>query len=148
MQMLLGCFAIVTILWQVGSVRVVRLSPGVAENSVLLGCGAGSLGNQILKFPGSAVSSISRETSTPGEKSIMSYRNVGISLPIYVASYPRRHPELFLHRRHLLFGDEGLGSRIWRSLADLHTTVSSLLARNVIDFYADQRFPTPGSDPN
>lgn len=137
----------VTVLWRVGSARVFRLSPGIAENSVLLGYGAGSLGNQILKFRGSAVSSISRGTSTPGEKSIMSYRNVGISLPIYVASHLRRYPELFLHRRHLLFGDEG--SRIWRSLAALNTTVSSLLVKNVIKLLLTQtRFPTTGRDPN
>jgi hypothetical protein len=73
-------------------VRVFRLPPGVAENSVIQGYGAGSLGNQILKFRGSAVSSISRDTSTPGEKGITSYRNVGISLPIYATSYPRRFP--------------------------------------------------------
>ena len=116
--------------------RVLRLSPGVVENSVLLGYGSGSLGNQILKFRGSAVSSISSDTSTPGEKGITSYRNVGFSLPIYAASYPRRYPELFLHRRHLLFGDGGLDSRIWRSLAVLHTTAGSLLAKNVINFYS------------
>jgi hypothetical protein len=102
----------------------------------LLGYGAWSLGNQILKFRSSAVSSISRETSTREEKGITSYRNVGISLTIYAASYPRRYPELFLHRRHLLLGDVGLGSCIWRSLAALHTTVSSLLAKNVINFYS------------
>ena len=116
--------------------RVFRFSPGVADNSVLLGYGAGSLGKQILKIRGSVVPSIKREISTPGEKGITSYRNVGISLPIYAVSYPRRYPKLFLHRRHLLFGDEGLGSRIWRSLAALHTRVSSLLAKNVINFYA------------
>jgi hypothetical protein len=77
-----------------------------------------------------ALSSVSRDTSTPGEKGITSYRNVGIS------SHPRRYPELFLHWRHLLFGDEGLGSRIWRSLAALHTTVRSLLAKNNINFYS------------
>lgn len=113
--------------------RVFRLSPCAAENSVLLGYGAGSLGNQILKFRGSAVPSISRDTSTSGERGITSYRNVGISLPIYTTSYPRQF--LFLHRRRVLFGDEGLGSRIWRSLDSLHTTVSSLLAKNVINFY-------------
>jgi len=98
-------------------VRVFRLSPGAPENSVLLGSRAGSLGNQILKFRGSAVPSTSRETSTSGERGITSYRKIGISLPIYATSYPRRF--LFLHRRLVLFGDEGLGSGIWRSLASL-----------------------------
>lgn len=72
--------------------RVFRLSPGAAENFVLLGYRAGSLGNQILKFRGSAVPSISRDISTSGERGITSYRNIGISLHIYATSYPRRFP--------------------------------------------------------
>lgn len=70
--------------------RIFRLSQRVAKNSVLLGYGAGSLGNRILKFRGSAVPAISKDTSTSGEKGITSYRNVGISLPLYATSHPRR----------------------------------------------------------
>jgi hypothetical protein len=90
------------------------------------------------------VSSISSDTSTPGEKGITLYRNVGIPLPIYAASYPRRYSELFLHRRLRLFGDEDLGSGTWRSLVALHMTVSYLLAKNVNELLFMQ---TSGSQP-
>jgi len=64
-------------------------------------------------------------------------RRIEISASRY--TFTQRHIQdgfLFLHRRRVLFGDDGLGSRIWRSLASLHTTVSSLLAKNVINFYS------------
>jgi hypothetical protein len=99
-------------------VRVFRLSQGSS------GIRCGSLGKQILTFQGRVVSSISSDTSTPEEKDITLYRNVGIPLPVYAASYSRRYPELFLHRRYRLFGDEGLGSGIWRSLVALHTAIN------------------------
>ena len=77
------------------------------------------------------MSSSSKDTSTPGDKNFELYRNVGMPLPILAASYPSRYPKLFLHRRHRLFGVEGSGPGIWRSLAALHMTVVFLLAKNV-----------------
>jgi hypothetical protein len=59
MQMLLGCFAMVTIF------NELLLCEFFGYRKVLLEYGAESLGKQILKFQGSVVSSISSDTSTP-----------------------------------------------------------------------------------
>jgi len=68
----------------------------VAENSVLLGCDAASLGNLIPTFHSSLMSSSSKvemlkktlDISTHEDEDTTLPRNVGIRLPADAASYP------------------------------------------------------------